>query len=135
MFREIISRASTLLATALCGTLVMTCAAHAINTFKTPSASLTTYSLGPGAIKVITPQSGQNVLVMVGSKDTADQGVAYLNIHRVSNTTLVWEGQNCVGSAVSGSSGSPGFLIATVDDDDEINVRVNDSNSFKIVNS
>src|SRR5512143_3103342 len=115
MIREGFVRTTTHLAIALISIVALTCVASAVQTFKVPSASLTTYSLNPGATKVLSPSTGTSVLIMASCKDAGAEGVCYVNVNRTSGGPVAWEGQHSGGVVTAGSSSSSGTLMANVD--------------------
>ena len=103
-----------------------------------PNAALITYNLAASTNSAaITPASNTSVLVMGTNTTSGYRGIGYVTMLHVPSSFLEWSGINSTsnGTITDGFSGVAGTKIVQIDWVGNVNLEVNNTDSFVVSNA
>jgi hypothetical protein len=130
------------LMTMMIGSLVFTCIGRAYAAASTADSSYVTYDLAAGTSSAaISPPSNKPVIVMGANTTPGSRGVGGVYLLKVPDNFLEWSGLNSTSDLAAaptltgGFSAANGTVICQIDWDGDVNLEVNNANTYVIVNS
>ena len=131
-----VSRMAGLISAALVATVTFVVAAHAVQTIRTPNAITTSFSLNQGqSTGAISVAANPPTLVMGDTSSGNNLGLSDMTVVSASGI-LMWNGIESAGGGFTQgvNNGSPGVHMMFIDFMHCVDIEVNSSTSFKVVN-